>query len=134
MFVATYNPGYQSKRQALKISTQQRLPGISFDYPSIDDETEIVCKASKQCGVSLDIARSRKLASFASKIRALPREKSAASLREGASTRLLVMAAELMCSGLDERLAYQHAIIEPLTQTTEERESLEALLELHGVK
>ncbi len=134
MFVATYNPGYQAKRNPLKISTKQRLPGINFDYPTADQEAKIVYNASAVNGTMVGQETAERLAKLAEDIRGKDKEKSFLSSREGISTRLLVMAAEYMNAGLTPKVACQTAIVEPLASNDKERETLEVIISAHGFK
>lgn len=133
MLVAAYNPGYQSKRKPLKISTKQRLPAITFSYPSLEIEAEIVYNASKIGGKGVNLETAKKLASLAQRIRSEDAEKSILSTREGVSTRLLVMAAELIADGCLSAAACKTAIVEPLAANPKETEALETLVKLCGL-
>jgi len=114
----SYNPGYQSVLKDLKQSTRQRFVSIEFDYPSTDMEVEIVCK---ETGISESDAA--KLVRFAGMTRNLK----GSGLEEGASTRLLVHAAKLICSGVEPRVACRSAISQTLT---DDAEMLSAIYEL----
>jgi len=115
MLVVSYNPGYQSVLKDLKQSTRQRFVSLEFSYPPPELEAKIVAAES---GVSVDIAE--KLVRFGGMTRSLKD----AGLPEGASTRLLIHAAMLMGSGIDERLACRTAIIETLSDDHEMLASL----------
>jgi nitric oxide reductase NorQ protein len=112
MLVVSYNPGYQNLPKSLKPSTRQRFVALSFGYPAPDIEREIV---RVEGGVDADIAAS--LVALGSAIRRLDDQ----DLEETVSTRLLVMAARLVRSGLPLPGACRAAIIDALTddaQTT----------------
>lgn len=117
MLVISFNPGYQRSLKELKPSTRQRFVGLSFDYPEAAVEAEIVAAES-----GVDLALSRRLVSFANKVR----HREELGLSASASTRLLVHAGRLMQSGMPPRTACQVGIIEPLT---DDRETIEALRE-----
>lgn len=104
--VASYNPNYQKGFKELKPSTRQRFIAISFNYPTINDEIDILINETP---ISKDIAK--KLVSIGNKIRNLTE----LGLTETVSTRLLVDAAFLIHSGLPKRTAVRAAVIEPLS-------------------
>ncbi len=133
MFVAAYNPGYQTKRRALKISTKQRMPAIRFNYPSLEIETEIVYNASRTDGQQVDMGTAQKLAALAGRIRSEDKEKSILANREGVSTRLLVIAAEMIAAGVSTADACRAAIVEPLSATEKEAEALETIVRMCGL-
>ncbi|MEE8482666.1 MAG: AAA family ATPase [Acidiferrobacterales bacterium] len=114
----SYNPGYQSVLKDLKQSTRQRFVAIDFNYPDADLEQEIVIAES-----GIDVALAEKLVRFAGMTRNLKDS----GLEEGASTRLLVHAGQLMASGIAPLDACRGAITEPLT---DDGEMLEAINEL----
>jgi nitric oxide reductase NorQ protein len=91
MLILSYNPGYQSVLKELKHSTRQRFAAIEFDYPRADLEAKIIVAES---GVEQDTAE--RLVKFA----AMTRNLKGSGLDEGASTRLLVHAAQLMRHGV----------------------------------
>jgi len=133
MLVAAYNPGYQSKRHPLKISTKQRLPAMEFRYPPAEVEAEIVYNASRVRDQQVDMQTAKKLADLAAKIRSRDKEESALANREGVSTRLLVMAAEMIASGLSTTDACRTAIVHPLASTEKKAEALEAIVHMCGL-
>ena len=118
MLVASFNPGYQKGFKELKPSTRQRFVSLSFTYPKVKLEQEIIAKES---GVEEGIAK--KLVAIGSKIRQL----NELGLTETVSTRLLVDAGKLIESGLGKRLAVHCAIVEPLT---DDEDTLDALYDL----
>lgn len=87
----SYNPGYQSVLKDLKPSTRQRFVSLSFDYPPLEIESEIVVREG-ECDKEL----ARKLVRLA----VMTRELKDSGLAEGASTRLLIQAARLIKSGV----------------------------------
>ena len=115
--VISYNPGYQSLMKDLKQSTKQRFGGLDFDYPSSAIETEIVAHES---GVDKSIAE--KLVQIAQRSRNLKGH----GLDEGMSTRLLVYAAQLIDKGIDPQSACQMALVTPLTDDPDMRDTLSA--------
>lgn len=120
LLVISYNPGYQSVLKDLKQSTRQRFVSIAFQYPEPDQEAEIV---SKEGGVDLETAR--KLVSLAGRIRNIREH----GLAEGASTRLLIYAAQLMEKGVQAMDACRAAVCLPLTDDARVQETF---LELIG--
>ncbi|MEW7971853.1 MAG: CbbQ/NirQ/NorQ/GpvN family protein [Candidatus Thiodiazotropha endolucinida] len=115
--VISYNPGYQSLMKDLKQSTKQRFGGMDFDYPETNIETEIV---QHEGGVDTEIAG--KLVQIAQRSRNLKGH----GLDEGMSTRLLVYAAQLVSKGIDPMSACQMALVTPLTDDPDMRDTLSA--------
>jgi nitric oxide reductase NorQ protein len=115
--VISYNPGYQSLMKDLKQSTKQRFGGMDFDYPDSEIETEIV---THEGGVDADTAN--KLVSIAQRSRNLKGH----GLDEGMSTRLLVYAAQLVAKGIEPLAACQMALVTPLTDDPDMRDTLKA--------
>lgn len=120
MLVISYNPGYQSVLKDLKQSTRQRFVSIEFNYPEAEKEAEIV---SHEGGVEADEAL--KLVSLAKKIRSMREH----GLTEGASTRLLIYAAQLIGRNIPVREACMSAICLPLTDDIKILETLKDLIE-----
>ncbi len=108
--VISYNPGYQSIIKDLKQSTKQRFVAIDFDYPSRQQEAQIV---GHESAVDEDIAY--ELAKVGEKIRNLKGH----ALNEGASTRLLIYAGRLIREGIDPKRACDVAITSLLTDEKE---------------
>jgi nitric oxide reductase NorQ protein len=104
--VISYNPGYQSVLKNLKESTRQRFVAIELDFPPADVETDVV---SHEAGIDPETARA--LVRLGQAIRGLD----GSPLREGASTRLLILAGGLVAEGLPLRSAVQSAIVQALT-------------------
>ena len=115
--VISYNPGYQSLMKDLKQSTKQRFGGMDFDYPDTDIEVEIV---AHEGGVDNDLAV--KLVQVAHRSRNLKDH----GLDEGMSTRLLVYAAQLMSKGVSAEQACKMALVTPLTDDPDMRDTLDA--------
>ncbi|MCG7907866.1 MAG: CbbQ/NirQ/NorQ/GpvN family protein [Candidatus Thiodiazotropha taylori] len=115
--VISYNPGYQSLMKDLKQSTKQRFGGMDFDYPETETETEIV---QHEGGVDAETAG--KLVQIAQRSRNLKGH----GLDEGMSTRLLVYAAQLVSKGIDPMSACQMALVTPLTDDPDMRDTLSA--------
>jgi len=101
LLVLSYNPGYQSALKDLKHSTRQRFVSIEFDYPPMDLEAQIV---EHEAGVDKDIAY--QLAKLGEKVRNLKEH----GLGEGASTRLLIYAGQLIAQGIAPRRACQVSV------------------------
>lgn len=121
MLIISYNPGYQRSLRELKPSTRQRFASISFDYPQIDDEIQIIATES---GVNTAVAH--KLVNIGTKIRQLTE----LSLLESVSTRLLISAGKLIQSGIPPRLACVSAIAGPLSDEPEAIEAITRLIEI----
>ncbi|MGD9973131.1 MAG: CbbQ/NirQ/NorQ/GpvN family protein [Desulfatirhabdiaceae bacterium] len=120
IMVISYNPGYQSILKDLKQSTRQRFVSLSFDYPGLEAETEIV---SHEGGVDTETAL--RLVTLAGKIRQIREH----GLTEGASTRLLIYAAQLICRGVSLAQACRTAICLPLTDDLRLLETLNDLID-----
>jgi nitric oxide reductase NorQ protein len=118
--VISYNPGYQSLLKDLKQSTKQRFTAFDFDYPEADVETEILCK---ETGMDKDL--SAKLV----KIGHAARNLKGHGLDEGISTRLLVYAATLIKGGVEPRAACRMALVRPITDDADIRDTLDHAIE-----
>ncbi len=114
--VISYNPGYQSLMKDLKQSTKQRFTAFDFDYPGAALETTILAKET-----GLDEATSAKLVKIAHTARNLKGH----GLDEGISTRLLVYAATLIKDGVEPQDACRMALVRPITDDTDIRETLD---------
>lgn len=117
--VISYNPGYQSMMKDLKQSTKQRFGAMTFEYPPTDVEAEIVGHEAK-----VDAATAEKLVQVAQRSRNLKGH----GLDEGMSTRLLIYAGQLMNKGIPAVAACQMALVEPLTDDPDMRDTLEAAI------
>jgi nitric oxide reductase NorQ protein len=119
MLVISYNPGYQSVLKEIKPSTRQRFVALEFDYPAADVEARIV---ATEGGVNDELAR--KLV----KLGELTRNLKGQGLDEGASTRLLVHAAQLIDDGMAPAAACTAAVARALTDDPEMTETLNDLV------
>ena len=120
LVVISYNPGYQSVSKSLKESTRQRFVSLNFDYPEAEVEAEIVAKES---GCTEDVAE--RLVQLARGTRNLR----AHGLAEGASTRILIYAAQLVVSGLELQTACRSTLVGSLTDDPELSKALDDLLQ-----
>ena len=119
LLVLSYNPGYQSALKDLKHSTRQRFVALEFDYPPADLESQIIAHES---GVDQDAAN--QLAKLGEKVRNLREH----GLGEGASTRLLIYAGQLISHGIAPRRACQVAVNWAVTDDTSVHKSIEELI------
>ncbi|RTZ72097.1 MAG: AAA family ATPase [Gammaproteobacteria bacterium] len=118
--VISYNPGYQSLMKDLKQSTKQRFVGMDFDYAPADLEARIV---AEETGIDSDTAH--KLV----KVGEAARNLKGHGLDEGISTRLLVYAASLMKNGLDAPDAARMALVRPITDDADIRDTLDKAID-----
>lgn len=114
--VISYNPGYQSLMKDLKPSTRQRFTAFDFDYPAATLEAGIVAQET-----DLDPDRAAQLVQIAHAARRLKGH----GLAEGISTRLLVNAATLIVRGVAARAACRMALVRPITDDADLRETLD---------
>ncbi|XAH23948.1 CbbQ/NirQ/NorQ/GpvN family protein [Xylophilus sp. GW821-FHT01B05] len=119
LLVASYNPGYHGRHKALKPSTCQRFTAMAFDYPDAATEAAIV---AEEGGIDADLAQ--RLVALAQRTRRLRED----GLEEGASTRLLMHAAQLVRAGLAPRAACLQAVAAPLTSDPELAAALRGLV------
>jgi nitric oxide reductase NorQ protein len=119
MVVVSYNPGYQAVSRELKESTRQRFVSLAFEYPPPEIEAEIVAKES---GCDADVARTLVKLGLGS------RNLRSHGLGEGASTRLLVYAGELVVAGLPLRDAAEATLVGSLTDDAEMTKALRELV------
>jgi nitric oxide reductase NorQ protein len=119
MLVVSYNPGYQSVLKEMKPSTRQRFVALDFDYPDAALESRIVAHEG-----GVDAATAAKLV----KLGGLTRKLKGAGLDEGAGTRLLVHAAQLMARGMNPVVACTAAIARPLADEPDTRNALDDLI------
>ena len=115
MLIISYNPSYQSLLKGLKPSTRQRFVSLSFNYPSLENEIDII---TAETGIAQQQAQ--QLVALATDLRRL----SDIDVKAAASTRLLIYAAKMIQSGCPINKAYQYCIIEPLS---DEPETIKAL-------
>lgn len=118
--VISYNPGYQSLMKDLKQSTKQRFGALDFDYPAEETEVRIV---SNESGV--DKTTAEKLVQIAHRARNLKGH----GLDEGISTRLLVYAGQLIRKGINPQTACSMAMVTPLTDDPDMRDTLDAAVQ-----
>jgi len=119
MLVISYNPGYQSILKEIKPSTRQRFVAMEFDYPAPELEARIV---ASEGGVELELAK--KLV----KLGELTRNLKGQGLDEGASTRLLVHAAQIVSAGRTPTEAATAAIARALTDDPDMTQTLDDLV------
>ncbi|HML81600.1 MAG TPA: CbbQ/NirQ/NorQ/GpvN family protein [Thiomonas arsenitoxydans] len=119
--VISYNPGYQSLMRDLKQSTKQRFTAFDFDYPEAGLETAILCKES-----GLDAETAAKLV----KIGHAARNLKGHGLDEGISTRLMVYAAQLIRDGVDAGDACRMALVRPITDDADIRQTLDHAIDV----
>ncbi len=113
--VISYNPGYQSLIKDLKQSTKQRFIAIDFDYPTREQEAQII---QHESDINRDIAYD--LAKLGEKIRHLKGH----ALVEGASTRLLIYCGKLIRGGISARKACEVAVTAVLTDEKEIQQAI----------
>ena len=114
--VISYNPGYQNLMKDLKPSTKQRFAAFDFDYPPPEQEARIVASET-----GIDEALAARLVKIAITARNLKGH----GLVEGISTRLMVYAATLMKGGVAPRDACRMALVRPITDDADIRETLD---------
>ena len=119
MLVISYNPGYQRVLKEIKPSTRQRFVALEFDCPEAAVEAGIV---ATEGGVDAETAR--RLVKLAE----LTRNLKGAGLDEGASTRLLVHAAQLIADGVAPAVACTAAIARALSDDPEMTGTLDDLV------
>jgi nitric oxide reductase NorQ protein len=119
LLVVSYNPGYQSAVKDLKESTKQRFVAIDFTYPEPAAEAAIV---AREAGIAAEIA------ALLVDIAARTRNLRGRGLGEGASTRMLIHAGSLAAAGIPMRDALRAGIVLPLTDDTDMRDALDAVV------
>jgi nitric oxide reductase NorQ protein len=120
--VVSYNPGYQSVLKDLKDSTRQRMVAIEFSYPSPDIEEGLVIHES-----GVDRTTAAEMVRLGQAIRKLE----TGGLREVASTRVLIAAAQLVVEGLPMREAARAAIAGPLTDDAGVSRGLNEMIDVY---
>jgi len=118
--VISYNPGYQSLMKDLKQSTKQRFSALDFDYAPQEVEQKIVCQET-----GIDAATAASLIRIGQTARNLKGH----GLDEGISTRLLVYAAQLINQGIEPRAACRMALVRPITDDADIRDTLDHAIE-----
>jgi nitric oxide reductase NorQ protein len=103
----------------MKPSTRQRFVALDFDYPEAATEASIVAHEG-----GVDDATAKKLV----KLGGLTRKLKGAGLDEGAGTRLLVHAAQLIARGMAPAIACTAAIARPLADEPDIRNALDDLI------
>ncbi len=121
MVVASFNPGYRRGLKELKPSTRQRFVSLQFGHPPPDVEVEVL--VGETC---VDAKTAKLLVAWATKVRT----QEGLGLTETVSTRLLVMAAKLIVSGLPPRVACQATLVYPLTDDGPTSRALQDLVDL----
>jgi nitric oxide reductase NorQ protein len=116
--VVSYNPSPAARE--LKASTRQRFCALAFDYPGAELEAGIVARES---GLALE--RAAAIVGFGLRTRRLRDH----GLEEGASTRLLVHAAQLAAQGVAAATACRVAIVDALCDDADLRQALQAALD-----
>jgi nitric oxide reductase NorQ protein len=114
--VISYNPGYQSLMKDLKQSTKQRFAAFDFDYPEASLEARIIVAET-----GLDAGTAARLV----QIGAAGRNLKGHGLDEGISTRLLIYAGSLINRGVAPRSACRAALVRPITDDADIRETLD---------
>ena len=117
--VISYNPGYQSILKDLKESTKQRFAAIDFSYPDAVTEANIISHEA-----NIDVGLAATLVTIAERSRNLKGHR----LEEGASTRMLIYAGKLISRGISITEACQLALVVPITDDPELRDSLSAAI------
>ena len=120
LLVISYNPGYQSVLKDLKQSTRQRFVSLQFNYPRAEQEAAIVAHEG-----GIDPGTAEKLVTLAGKIRNIREH----GLAEGAGTRLLIYAAQLIQKGIPPAEACAAAVCLPLTDDARLLETLTDLIQ-----
>lgn len=120
MLVISYNPGYQNMLKSLKPSTRQRFVAMTFGYPDAATECAII-----EVEAGADQALAQQLVQLATALRRLTDH----DLEETVSTRLLVMTARLVASGLPLKQACQAAIVDALTDDAQTAQALQTVVQ-----
>ena len=118
MLVVSFNPGHGSR--LLRSATRQRFCGLAFDHPQAEDEAQILMHE-----VGIDVELASALVALGRRSRRLAGQ----GLEEGASTRMLVRAAELVRAGMAPREACRMALVAPLTDDPTLSEALAAAID-----
>lgn len=121
--VVSFNPGYQSVLKDLKMSTRQRMVTVDLTFPDAQHEK---CILMSEAGVDERIADA-----FVRLGQAIRRAKES-GLREAASTRTLIAAAELVDSGIPFHRAARAAIAGPITDDPDLQAGLTALIDAYA--
>lgn len=119
MLTVSYNPGYQSVLKDLKPSTRQRFVSLTFGYPAPEIERKIVMREGGVDSV---------LAGQLVKLAVMTRELKESGLPEGASTRLLIQAAQLYRHGIDIIAACRAGITHSLTDDPDMLDAMDEMI------
>ena len=119
LLVVSYNPGYQTLLKSLKPSTRQRFVALNFGYPAPEVEATIL---------EAEARAPRDLAERLVRLGAALRRLSDHDLEETASTRLLVMAARLVVSGVPLHAACRAAVVDALTDDADTAAALDEVV------
>ncbi len=103
----------------LKESTKQRFGAIDFNYPKPEDEAEIIVHES-----GIDSKTAAKLVQISERSRNLKGH----GLDEGASTRMLIYAAQLISQGVSLEEACEVALVLPITDDHDIRNALSSAI------
>jgi nitric oxide reductase NorQ protein len=117
MLVASYNPGGPKE---LKPSTRQRFCMLDFGYPEAESEVAIVAREA-----GIDSALATRLVALGLRTRRLQGH----GLDDGASTRMLVHAGQLIRAGIPPAEACRAAVATPLSDEPELAAALQATVD-----
>jgi len=123
-FGMSYNDRYQDPKKEFKPSTAQRFIHVPLAYPK-DEALEIKIVTDKT-GLDPKIAKS--LVSIARGTRTLAEKR---ELKEGASTREIIYAAQLINDGISPKEAAQVTLCHPLTRQATTQNAIEDLIKNH---
>ena len=119
LLALSYNPGYQNVLKELKPSTRQRFVAIEFGYPLPALEARIICGES---------GADENTAELLVRLAQMTRNLKGNGLDEGASTRLLAHAAQLMTRGVQPSQACRSAIAQALTDDADMLQTLDEFI------
>ncbi len=110
------NLDYQNPMMALKQSTKQRFGDLDSDYSGAEVASEIAAHGS-----GIDGATAEKLVQVAQRSRSYPGH----GLDEGVSMQLLNYAGQLFAKGIEPQVACKMALVRPLTDDPNRRDTLD---------
>ncbi len=116
--VVSYNPSPSARE--MKASTRQRFCALEFSYPNAEQETAIVARET-----GLDDSLAAQIVAFGLRTRRL----ASLGLDEGASTRMLVHAAQLVMQGLSIAKGCRLAIVDALSDDADVHAALRGALD-----